>query len=189
MALTGCQQKAPQDVASLAIYLADPANGLVHEHTAKPWHLMLRLLPDSFLTQLQGDETTLPARAESRFASQTITLKLQVASLEKGIPVQELMQQYPVAGTATTDAQTQLLYHMQDAGHLKINNKVIKPLAAFAEVTAQSDQSVNIVFVFPFTSDVLDGCPPVDFVLDNAFFLADPIRFHFAAKDILAVMP
>jgi hypothetical protein len=114
-----------------------------------------------------------------------VTIKLRLQALDPQRSLSDLLA-VQAPHYSPEQAQNALFYHMAEAGYLQLAGQVVRPQAAYVEMTTQRDQSLDIVFVFALPRKELRSEATVHFVVDKAFFLSQPVGFTLPSAQLLA---
>jgi hypothetical protein len=188
--------KAPYLFLSLIVFFLSSCSTLVEEkrsayqlftteksplkQTQEPWQLSVECLSERKLFALADEGKFSPV--DPHFTTVAVKLRVQSQNSQSTIP-DLLAQQVPLYSTA--QAQDALFYHMAKAGYLQVQGKQVYPQAAYSEMTTQREKCVDLVFVFSLPRQALVQRVPIKFVLDKAFFLAQPVEFVLSATQLL----
>lgn len=141
-----------------------------------PWQLSIECLPEQQLLSLAREGGRTPVNPSLT----TVAVKLRIRGQHTQATMTELLaRQAPHYSAA--QAQDALFYHMAEAGFLQVQQERVYPKAAYTEMTTQREQSVELVFVFNVPRRAIVPNAEVKFILNNAFFLTQPIEFAVPA--------
>ena len=117
----------------------------------------------------------------------TAAIKLRLQSSDAAIAMPELLsRQAPQYSYA--EAQNVFFYHMAEAGYIQLAGKQIRAQAAYTEMTMERARWIDIVFVFTLPRQELGKDELATFVLNKAFFLAQPAVFTLPVSQLLPAL-